>query len=88
VVLGVDGRSGYTLDGFGGVHGFGGQPDPAVSVYWGGWDIARGIDLAADGQGGNVVDGFGGVHPFGRAQATTMTEYWQGWDIARGASGN
>jgi hypothetical protein len=74
------------LDGFGGVHPFGGAPAVAVTAYWSGWDIARGIVLQSGGPGGYVLDGFGGVHPFGGAPAVAVTAYWSGWDIARGIS--
>ena len=35
--------SGYTLDGYGGVHPFGGAPNIANHPYWPGWDIAKAI---------------------------------------------
>ncbi len=34
---------GYTLDGWGGVHPFGGAPSVVVTGYWPGWDIVRGL---------------------------------------------
>ena len=76
---------GYELDGFGGVHPFGGAPALAASAYWSGWDIARGIALDSSGGGGVVLDGFGGLHPFGAAQTPSgLSASWPGWDIARG----
>jgi peptidoglycan/xylan/chitin deacetylase (PgdA/CDA1 family) len=64
-----DGRGGYTLDGYGGVHGFGGAPALAGGAAWPGWDIARAIALRSDGFGGYVLDGLGGLHPLGAAPA-------------------
>ncbi len=76
-----DGTSGYVLDGFGGIHPFGGAPGVSATAYWPGWDIARGIVLASDASG-YVLDGFGGLHPFGGAPAAHTSGYWAGWDIA------
>jgi hypothetical protein len=75
----------YVLDGWGGLHPYGGAPGVSVTAFWQGWDIARGIALdPCTGQsGGYVLDGWGGVHPFGGAPAVSVTAYWQGWDIAR-----
>jgi uncharacterized protein YvpB len=57
---------GYVLDGFGGVHPFGGAPALPQSAYWGGWDVAAGIDVHLDGSGAPdglaVLDDFGGLH--------------------------
>ena len=85
---------GYTLDGFGGLHGFriGTGPQPpsvADGPYWSGWDIARGLALNPAGTGGYVLDGFGGIHRFrvgANRRAATVRDgpYWSGWDIARG----
>jgi GH18 family chitinase len=78
---------GYTLDGFGGVHQFGGAPVARGAPYWG-WDIARRLALLSDGTGGYVVDGYGAVHPFAVGDnpmppALTNYAYWPGWNIAR-----
>jgi hypothetical protein len=83
-------KSGFTLDGFGGLHPYGA---PALSEtsgssghYWG-WDIARDFAFLPDGTGGFVLDGFGGLHPF-RLNGSTAplsaqgAPYW-GWDVAR-----
>ncbi len=76
---------GYTLDGFGGIHRFGGAPQLVGTTYWPGWDIARGIALDASGGGGLVLDGFGGLHPFGAAKLPARwSAPWVGWDVARG----
>lgn len=56
--------AGYVLDGYGGMHPFGGAPDPIGTGYWSGWDIARRVLVRSDGRG-YVLDGYGGMHPFG-----------------------
>jgi uncharacterized protein YvpB len=77
-------HGGAVLDGFGGVHPFGGLAlDTTGAPYWAGWDIARSLVVRADGSGGWELDGFGGIHSFGAAPAITGPAYWQGWDIAR-----
>jgi hypothetical protein len=58
------------LDGFGGIHQFGGAPAVTGTAYWNGWDIARSLTLATDGSG-YVLDGYGGIHPFA-ASGTPM----------------
>jgi hypothetical protein len=75
---------GYVLDGFGGLHPFGGAPAVAPGSYWQGWDIARAVVTRADGRSGYVVDGWGGLHAFGGARAVAPSGYWRGWDIVRG----
>ncbi len=81
-VVAAPGGGGWTLDGWGGVHAWGGAPKPVSPTYWQGWDIAR--DLAVDASGkGYVLDGFGGLHPVGSAPAVSGSPYWKGWDIAR-----
>jgi hypothetical protein len=74
---------GYILDGYGGLHPFGGAPALADPTYWG-WDIARGIALCSGAAGGYVLDGWGGIHPIGNAKPLSGSAYWEGWDIARG----
>jgi hypothetical protein len=77
-------HGGAVLDGFGGVHPFGGLPlDTAGAPYWAGWDIARSLVVRADGSGGWELDGWGGIHSFGAAPPIAGSAYWQGWDIAR-----
>lgn len=74
----------YVLDGWGGVHPAGNSPALAISGYWEGFDIARGLALFADGSGGYTMDGFGGLFAVGSAPAITGGHnYWPGWDIAR-----
>lgn len=75
---------GVALDGFGGLHVFGGaNVDTSGQAYWRGWDIARSLALLPDGSGGWVLDAWGGIHPFGAAAAPTSRPYWPRWDIAR-----
>ncbi len=84
VVLRADGRSGYVLDDWGGLHPFGGAPTVRVSGYWVGQDYARGLVLRADGVSGYVLDAWGGLHPFGGAPAVHATGYWPGEDVVKG----
>jgi len=76
-----DGASGYTVDGYGGLHPFGNAPAVSPSATWPGWDIARSIAVIGRGQG-YVLDGYGGLHPFGGAPALA-DPFYPGWDIAR-----
>ena len=77
-------EGGYVLDGWGGLHPFGGAPVVAPGGYWPGWDIARAVVTRADGRSGYVVDGWGGLHAFGGAPRVAPSGYWPGWDIVRG----
>lgn len=86
VALRTDGKSGYTLDGWGGVVPFGGAPPLTTSAYWSQWDIARGMGTLPDNSGGYVLDAYGGLHPFGAATSVNVSAYWPGWDIARGVA--
>jgi hypothetical protein len=79
-----NGAGGYTVDAWGGVHGFGQAPSVFSNAYWPGWDIVRGVATNTDGSG-YLLDGFGGLHPFGGAQVTSGP-YWPGWDVARGVA--
>ncbi|MEA2645646.1 MAG: hypothetical protein QOE92_729, partial [Chloroflexota bacterium] len=78
--------TGYTFDGWGGVHAFGAAAPAVASGYWPGWDIARGIAVCPGGAGGYTLDGWGGLHRFGNAPpvADGGHAYWPGWNIARG----
>lgn len=80
-------RGGYTLDGYGGVHGYGpGTATPTSGPYWAGWDIARAIAVDPDGASGKVLDAYGGIHPFGSADAdgqTPSSVTYFGFDVAR-----
>jgi hypothetical protein len=82
------GPQGYVLDGWGGIHAFGGAPPENVGG-WPGWDIAKSLVLwSGDNGGGWVLDGFGGMNAYGGAPGVTPTGYWNGWDIARSSAGS
>src|SRR3984893_232797 len=77
--------AGVTLDGFGGVHGFGTAGGITDMAYWPNWDIARAVQFmpsstAAHPQGW-TIDGYGGVHAFGGAPAIPGP-YWPSNDVA------
>jgi hypothetical protein len=84
-------QTGFVLDGWGGLHRFGGpitETSPSAGHYWKGWDIARDFAFLPDGTGGFVLDGYGGLHPFRLNGSTAPLQavggtYWAGWDIAR-----
>ncbi|MBV9101209.1 MAG: C39 family peptidase [Candidatus Dormibacteraeota bacterium] len=77
-------RGGAVLDGYGGLHPFGGLSlDMAGASYWPNWDIARSVALMPGGAGGWTLDAWGGIHPFGAAPALSGYPVWHGWDIAR-----
>ena len=87
-------HSGYTLDGWGGLHPFHSTSDGSTmpaqirTQYWPGWDIARGVWLLpGSGTAGYTLDGWGGLQPFGGAPPIRSFQYWPGWDIARGIFG-
>jgi len=78
---------GYVLEGFGGLHAFGGAADARVTGYWN-WDAARRAIMLSDGTGGYVMDLYGGLHPFAVGSSPmpptiTNAAYWRGWAIAR-----
>ena len=74
---------GVVLDGFGGLHPFGGLAlNTAGRASWN-WDIAQSMSVRSDGSGGWTLDGFGGIHPFGVAGPINTPAYWPGWSIAR-----
>src|SRR5438445_12466229 len=78
---------GVTLDGYGGIHPFGGlNLNTASAPYWSGFDIARAVVLRQDGSGGSTLDGCGGIHAVGAAAATPTRADW-GWDVARARVG-
>jgi spore germination protein YaaH len=90
LVPGDGGHSGYTLDGWGGVHPFHVNGDGSVmpanisTAYWSGWDIARGMFLLpGSASAGYTLDGWGGLHPFGGAPPIVSQSYWPGRDIAK-----
>jgi lysozyme len=68
--------SGYVLDGWGGIHPFGGAPPLSTGAYWAGWDIATSIVLLPGSSiAGYVLDGWGGLHQFGGAPAVLSPRY-------------
>src|SRR5439155_1305587 len=75
----------YTLDGFGGVHPFGGAREIFGSAQWTA-DIARGLVLTTARNGlfvqGYTLDYSGGIHPFGGAPAISASAVWPGHDMA------
>ena len=91
VAIAPDGTAGFVLDGFGALHGFGlngnpAAPKPSDGPSWPGWDVARGVALRS-ATSGYVLDAFGGVHPFGGAPAVNPAApapYQPGVDWARG----
>ena len=84
-------RSGYVMDGYGGLHSFAppGQPQPPAlkGAYWPNWDIARGVWMLPTATlaqpAGYVLDGYGGLHPLGAAPPIVAAPYWRGNDVAR-----
>ncbi len=82
--------AGYVLDGWGGIHPFGGAPAVTKSTgYWPGKDLTRGIVLLPNDTGGYVVDSWGGLHPFavgGNALPPAIHNgpYWPNTDTVRG----
>jgi hypothetical protein len=82
-------QTGFVLDGYGGLHSFGGPltETPGAAAHRWGWDIARDFAFLPDGTGGIILDGYGGLHPFGVNGNSvplqlTPSARW-GWDIAR-----
>jgi hypothetical protein len=84
----VGDSGGYVLDGWGGLHAFGGAPTTRTSSFWPGWDIARGVGFNDTGNGGWVLDGWGGLHPFGGAPVVFGGASFPGRDLARGIGVN
>jgi PKD domain len=88
-------RSGYVLDGYGGVHPFHPTgdgsvlPAPVSGTYFG-YDIARslwfGRDSVAAAPKGYVMDGYGDLLPFG-SEPVPASSTWPGWDIAVAVTG-
>jgi hypothetical protein len=76
---------GYTLDGFGGVHPFGGAR-PVVGAARFDGDVARGLVLTPGVNAlfvqGYTLDYSGGLHPFGGAPAVAASASWRGEDMA------
>ncbi|MDQ6885036.1 MAG: C39 family peptidase [Candidatus Dormibacteraeota bacterium] len=77
-------RGGVMLDGWGGLHPFGGMPlNQSPAPYWPNWDVARSAVIRPDGTGGWILDAWGGIHAFGEAPAIRQPGYWPNWYIAR-----
>ena len=79
---------GWTLDGWGGIHQFGGAPAIRGGAMWVNWDIAKRLVLLSDGTGGYMLDGWGGLHAFAvgtnpMPPTITNNAFWPGWSIAR-----
>ena len=85
IALRADGASGYVLDGWGGVHPFGGAPAATGAPSWPGQDIAKALTLRSDGRGW-VLDGAGGMHPINGAGPLAGLPYWRGGAAATGLS--
>jgi hypothetical protein len=81
-VLRADGVSGYVVDAFGNLWGFGSAPAVVASKTWQ-TDSVRGLALRSDGASGYVLDQFGSVWPFGGAPAVGGPPPWA-QDTARG----
>lgn len=75
---------GFVLDGWGGLQPWGSITPPAVTGYWPGQDIARGIAMSSDSTWGYVLDWWGAIHPVGSAPYINNGPYWPGRDVARG----
>jgi outer membrane protein assembly factor BamB len=75
--------AGYVLDGWGGVHEFGGAPRESSSAYAPGMDLWRGAVLRPDGVSGWSVDAWGGIHSFGAAPPASSPFYAPGFAIIR-----
>ena len=78
-----DDNSGYVLNGWGGIHPFGGAPAISPQVNWPNWDIARDFELRTNKTSGYTLNGWGGIHPFGGAPAISQQTNWINWDIAK-----
>jgi len=83
LVLMADGRGGWTLDGWGGVHAFGKAPTLASGPYWSGEDRARALVVLPDHRSGYLLEGNGTVHAFGSAPVLVGSPTFDK-DIARG----
>jgi len=73
----------FTLDAWGGVHGDGSSPNPAMSAYWPNQNLGRSAVILPDGSGGYVLDQYGGLHQFGSAAPPGPVASWPGADLAR-----
>lgn len=76
-------HGGVLLDGWGGVHVFGGMVLAPNYNYWPNWDVARALVVRSDAMGGWILDAWGGIHSFGIAPTIASPGYWPNWFIAR-----
>ena len=90
LIAGDSGHAGYVLDAYGGMHPFhpsgdaSTMPPVLTTVYWPGWDLARGAwMLPGSATAGYILDAWGGEHPFGGAPSIVNYPYWPNHDIAR-----
>jgi hypothetical protein len=83
VAMRPDGRGGYLLDGYGGLHPFGGAPR-LHNPHYGRGDRARGLVLLGTGSTGYVVDADGRVLPVGQAPSLAPSRTWVGRGLTRG----
>jgi hypothetical protein len=60
----TDPSRGWVLEGFGGLHPFGGAGVPKVLGYHSGVDSARSVTVAANGRSGYVIDADGSLLPW------------------------
>lgn len=79
------GPGGWTLDGWGGCHPWGGAPTVLPPGYWLNWNICRDLDLVLNPDGATVgykLDGYGGLHPWENTTATSGPAFTPN-DLAR-----
>lgn len=82
VALQHNGPGGYVLDGWGGLHAFGGAPPLPVGRYAGGFDWAHGLALRGDDAGGFVVDSISDTYDFGTQDTFTLVcDYSWVWGV-------
>lgn len=81
VALQHNGHGGYVLDGWGGLHAFGGAPALKPSKYVPGSVVAHNLALAGDDAGGVVVNTHAKTYPFPLLTTTTYTTCDQTWRI-------
>ncbi len=74
---------GYVLDGFGGLHPFGGIAAATGGPYWRGWDIARDVKFVPGTNKGYVLDGLGPIHPFNGASTSVRGQSSFQSDLAK-----
>src|SRR5690606_35242078 len=78
-----DGRSGWILDAWGGIHAFGGAPRFQSPVYRRDVDHARDIVASPNGRGGWIMTTDGYIAAFGGAPGVYHRSTWTGLDLGR-----